>query len=588
MRATLENCRLASQDDQVPVPKNRTCLIVSAERTALSVAGLTVLLTWSPQPGLAQEDTEGYAITNQTVIESCQRCHTVDDDGRMTRISYLRKTPEGWQTSIRRMVALHDVGVTPSAAREIVRYLSDRQGIAPKELRPALFELERRLIDHDYQGDSGVEFTCIHCHSMGRVMTQRRTKDEWALLIATHRALYPLVDFQAFRRPGPAPTEPGPDGRPPDTRHPMDRAIDHLSSVYPLESPQWAAWSATARPPRLAGTWALSGYEPGKGPIYGMVTISADPDDDAAFTTMASYMYAESGDAVEGAGQALVYTGYQWRGRSNPGADSELREVMFVERDQREMSGRWFRGAYDEIGPDVKLQRVSGAAILTGAYPKAVARGERVEVRVFGGGLTAGSVASLDFGSGVTVSSVSGPNDGAVRVSLAVADDAQIGARDLFAFGALLEGALVVHDGVDRIAVTPETGMARVGGGGNFPRGYQTYEAIGFDDGEDGEPGTDDDLSLGRVDVSWTVEEYAATFGDDDVAFIGSMGQDGTFVPAIDGPNPDRVGSRNNVGDAWVIATHTTTEGEELRARAHLLVTVPLYMRFEPWQEVSR
>ena len=65
-------------------------------------------------------------------------------------------------------------------------------------------------------------------------------------------------------------------------------------------------------------------------------------------------------------GQALVYTGYQWRGRSNPGADSELREVMLVERDQSEMSGHWFTGAYDEIGPDVRLQRVGSAALLTG------------------------------------------------------------------------------------------------------------------------------------------------------------------------------------------------------------------------------
>ena len=562
--------------------------MVSAERTALSVAGMAVFLAWTSQPALAQEDEdpEGYAVTNQTVIENCRRCHTLDDEGRMTRISYLRKTPEGWQTSIRRMVSLHDVELTPDAAREIVRYLSDQQGIAPEELRPALFEVERRLTDHDYEGDSGVEFTCIQCHSMGRVMTQRRTKDEWGLLIATHRALYPLVDRFQFRRSGPAPTEPGPDGRPPDARHPMDRAIDHLSSVYPLETTEWSAWSATMRSPRLAGTWALSGYEPGKGPIYGTVTIVASPDG-TAFRTSASYEYAESGEVVERSGEALVYTGYQWRGRSNPGTDSELREVMFVERNQREMSGRWFTGAYDEIGPDVTLQRVGGDAIITGVYPQAVARGESVEVRVFGGGLTAGFGLSLDFGSGVTAVSLSVPSGGSLRVTLTVADDAQIGARDLFAFGSLLENAIVVHDGVDRIAVTPETGMARVGGV-NFPKGYQTYEAIGFDDGPDGEPDTDDDLSLGRVDVSWTVEEYAATFGDDDVSFIGSMRQDGTFVPAIDGPNPERVGSRNNVGDAWVIATHRTTDGEELRARAHLLVTVPLYMRWDPWKEVSR
>ena len=38
-----------------------------------------------------------------------------------------------------------------------------------------------------------------------------------------------------------------------------------------------------------------------------------------------------------------------------PGSDNVWREVMFVERDWQEMSGRWFTGAYDETGIDVKL-----------------------------------------------------------------------------------------------------------------------------------------------------------------------------------------------------------------------------------------
>ena len=65
------------------------------------------------------------------------------------------------------------------------------------------------------------------------------------------------------------------------------------------------------------------------------------------------------------------------------------------------------------------------------------------------------------------------------------------------------------------------------------------------------------------------------------------MGQDGTFTPAIDGPNPAREGIRNNVGDVWVIATHRTADGTALTARGHLVVTVPNYMRFEPWREVD-
>ena len=525
---------------------------------------------------------EGYPIDDETVIARCARCHERDDEGRMTRISYERKTPEGWQTSLRRMVALNSLRITPEEARQVVRYLSNNQGLAPEELEPGRFEVERRMIDYTYDGDSDVEFTCIQCHSMGRVITQRRTREEWELLLATHRGLYPLVDFQAFRRLGPPP-EAGPDGTPPDTRQPMDVAIDHLSAVFPLDTPEWSAWKATMRPARLAGTWIVEGHEPGRGPLYGTVTITPGEAEDE-FETRATYRYAESGDEVARSGQAVVYTGYQWRGRSNPGAEDELREVMSVDRGWNEMTGRWFSGAYDEHGPDVTLRRANGPAI-AGAHPRALARGSAgVEVRVFGASLP-GSAADYDLGPRVTVASASVSGDGAVAtLRVSVASDAVIGARDLFAGGASRAEALVIHDGVDRLEVTPATGMARVGGA-NFPKGYQVFDAIGWDDGLDGESGTDDDLRLGRVPVEWTMEEFSATFDDDDVEFVGSLGADGSFTPGADGPNPARRGSRNNVGDVWVVATLSGAELERpLRARAHLIVTVPLYLRFDPWE----
>lgn len=561
--------------------------MASAARLNLTVAATAtvgVLLAWIPSEQTPTTDptvafADGFAIENQRVIDRCSRCHIQDDEGRMSRISWLRKTPEGWQTSIRRMVALHGARLNQEDAREIVRYLSNAQGLAPEELRPGRFEVERRMLDHDWDGDSDVEFTCIQCHSMGRVMTQRRTGEEWGLLLATHRSLYPLVDFQAFRNGGPASEED-------DPRHPMDRAISHLSEVYPLETPEWSAWSATMRSPRLAGTWALSGYEVGKGPLHGSVTITADPNDPDVFTSEASYVYAESGERVQRSGQALVYTGYQWRGRSNPGAANELREVMMVERDQSTMTGRWFSGDYDEMGPDVTMRRVRGGAHVTGVYPAALEAGSTVDARIYGTSLTAATAADLDFGPGVTVASTSNPANGSIGVRLQVSATAPIGSRDLFAWGQLVESAVVVHDGVDRIEVTPATGMARTGGA-NFPKGFQTFEAIGYDDGPDGEAGTKDDLALGRVDVSWSMEEYAATFGDDDVDYVGTLRQDGVFDPAPDGPNPERTGLRNNIGDVWAVATHRTEAGDELSARAHLIVTVPLYMRFEPWREVD-
>lgn len=512
----------------------------------------------------------GHPIRNATVESECSRCHVQDDEGRLSRISWLRKTPEGWQTSLVRMMALHGVELGPDEARAIVRYLADEQGLAPDELRPGLFEVERRLVDYDYPGDSGVEFTCIQCHSMGRVITQRRTREEWALLLDTHRALYPLVDFQAFRRASS-------DGDP----HPMDVAIDHLAETFPLETPEWSAWAATQRSPRLAGEWTLSGHEPGRGSIYGRVTIQADPADPDAFTTRASYVYAESGERAERSGQAVVYTGYQWRGRSDPGGDSELREVMLVERDLQTMSGRWFRGAYDELGPDVTLKRVGSAAVVSGVHPSALARGSSASVTLYGANLPT-SATDFDLGEGVSVRSVESRGGGALALRLDVAPDARVGRRDLYAGGATLEAAVAIHDGIDRIEVTPLTGLARTGGA-SLPKGYQVFDAVGYDDGPDGDPDTDDDVELGRVDVSWTLEEYAATYGDDDIDFVGRILSDGRFEPAADGPNPERSGNRDNIGDVWVVATHRTPSGRDLTARAHLVVAIPLYIRFDPW-----
>ncbi len=555
------------------------------KRLTIQAAGALVVAFALALGAQAQEEEEsaGIPVTDQLVIESCDRCHAVDDDGMMTRVSYMRKSPEGWQQSIRRMVTLNDMELDPEVARDIVRYLSDKHGLAPEELRPGRFEVERRLIDWSYQvsheGDEDVDRVCSSCHSMGRVVTQRRTKEEWDLLMAMHRGYYPLSDTQGFRRFGP----PAPDAT--DTRHPMDKAVAELSGKFPLTTAQWTSWSATMRPPRIAGTWALKGHDPGRGPIYGTVEIVEEAGDGADFTTRARYGYARSGEQVEREGRAIVYTGYQWRGRSFEGDDeaTALREVMMVERGWSEINGRWFAGDYDEFGPDVTLLRADGPVVL-GLHPVAMRSGESGTVTVHGVNLPTGlGAGDLDLGPGVEVVSVTRSDSEVVAAEVTASDEAAVGARDVFLAGRPVPGHLTVYETVDRILVTPEAGMARLGGGA-FPKGFAQFEATAFSDGPDGEPETDDDLNLGFVDVVWSMEEYSAVFDDDDIEYVGTLGADGLFQPALDGPNPDRDGLRNNVGDVWTVATWRGPDGEEVRGRAHLIVTVPLYMRWEPWR----
>ena len=77
-----------------------------------------------------------------------------------------------------------------------------------------MFEAERRLIDYTYDADKDLNTLCSGCHSMGRVISERRTKDEWVGLMNMHRFFYPGIDGASggFRQGGPGPEAAGAGG----------------------------------------------------------------------------------------------------------------------------------------------------------------------------------------------------------------------------------------------------------------------------------------------------------------------------------------------------------------------------------------
>jgi quinohemoprotein amine dehydrogenase len=256
---------------------------------------------------------------------------------------------------------------------------------------------------------------------------------------------------------------------------------------------------------------------------------------------------------------------------------------MIVERDRRRMSGRWFTGAYDETGIDVTLDRLGTDPVVAGTSLTALKTGSTaVAMKIFGTNLpTSIKADDIGFGQGVKIARVVSAKADEIAIEVDVANNAPVGPRDLSVAGGVKPSTLVVYDKIDGIKVIPQAGMARVGGN-VFPKQFQQFEAIGVNYGLDGKPDTPDDLNLGAVPVKWSLEEYTATFGDDDVQFVGTIDQNGLFTPNGDGPNPKRSGNRNNVGDVWVVAELAPAPGSgstrPQRARAHLLVTVPLYM----------
>ena len=535
----------------------------------------------SPAPAAPATD-EGIPVESALVRSACGGCHRPDAKNRMTRISYRRSTPENWENTVKRMISLNHVKVEPAQAREIVKYLADNHGLAPAEAKAVAFESERRLVDRAYEADKETSVVCSSCHSIGRVMSERRTKQEWELLLAMHRGYYPGVDSQpmnegaGFRRGGGRRGADGGEARRADTGHPMDRIITHLSGQFPLRTADWTAWTAAMQPPMLAGRWAISGSAPGKGAIVGQVVIAADPAMPDTFTTDTRFTFVRTGESVTRKGRAVVYTGFQWRGRGTAVTSEDVwREVLALDRTGREMSGRWFTGAYDELGIDVRLIRLAADPVVLGASVASLKTGvPQTGVRLYGANLPPKlTIKDISLGQGITVSRVVSATPNVVTIDLDVAEGAKAGPRDISIAGTTSPSALVVFDKIDSIKVLPMAGLARLGGVVH-PKQLQQFEAVAFNDG----------VSLGIVDVKWSLEEYAATFGDDDTRYVGVLDEKGLFIPSLDGPNPQRSGERNNIGDVWVVADLSPSPAlgltKPLRARAQLIVSVPVYMRW--------
>ncbi|MBI3695153.1 MAG: quinohemoprotein amine dehydrogenase subunit alpha [Acidobacteria bacterium] len=529
---------------------------------------------------------EGIPVTNQLVIDKCSACHKRDEKGNLSRISWERTTPEGWELAIKRMVRLNGLSLTPEEARQIVRYLSTYHGLAPEEAKPAMYQAERRIQDETPPNDFTKE-ACMVCHTYGRVISWRRSKEEWDLLTKMHIGYFPVIETQGFRRPPQPPNAPPP---PPgtDTRDNVERAVEFLAKTFPLHTPEWAAWRAGMRAPKLAGRWLVSSTQIGRGRIYGEMVIepTANPDE---FTTNAKLVQVKNGTTSTRSGRAVLYAGYAWRGRSTS-SDSDdakqAREVMMVARDQSQIEGRWFWGGYDEFGVDVTLRRAGSDPVVFGVDRLALktgSTGERIEI--YGDNLPTGlAPTDLDLGSGVTIKRILNQSARSLSVEVDVAQDALVGKRDVAVRRAVATGAFALYDKIDYIKVHPGDAMARLGGSGH-PKGYQQFEAIAYNRGPDNKPNTADDVSLGPVDATWSMEEFYAVYGDDDKDFVGTLSPTGLFTPAGEGPNPKRKFGRNNYGDVWVVATYqpkdAPSDAKPLTARGYLVVTIPLYVRWD-------
>jgi quinohemoprotein amine dehydrogenase len=588
----------------------------------------------------------GIPVDDVLVQSLCGRCHTRDDREHMTRISYVRKSPEGWARTIKRMGRLHGLQLTPTTAKALVRSLSNSHGLTRAEAERGLYDSERRVHWSEEHHEEDFKRACAQCHPLGRALLQYRDRDEWELLRATHVAMFPLSQRQvgggppressrrsppsaaassrssggSSARGGSARGGSASDGASTRNRRGSgaDRVLEKLRQEQPLFTPDWERWTQNRREVPLAGTWVVHGHETGRGDVWGTLELTRTEEDsyDGVWTLRWS-----DGSTARRESKGILYAGYSWRGRSQDDGTS-WREVLLLDDTWRSFRGRLFSGSYDEIGVDVTLQRDDGRARLVAAQDRALevpSTGHVVQVLANSALPATLRLADFFVGEGLTVTKVERLDARRAAVTVDVAAGTRLGTRTL-AFGADPAGVqLTLYDTVDYVRVRPLQGLSRVGGA-KHPRQYERFEAFAVHRGKDGKPYTDDDVDLFQVRPTWSLQEFRVREGDDDLAYVGAIDpRTGVFTPNVDGPNPARKWQANNVGDVYVCceleldvpvrpkpdpepADGGDQQGEQADeappppparerrrffARSHLIVTVPIYARWQvlDWED---
>ena len=507
---------------------------------------LLTSLAWAWSPAHAADDA------GNLLMQACGSCHAEAGSDELTRIREQRKSPEGWSMTLTRMIRLHGVRAGSDQREALVKYLSDHYGLAPEEARPWRYMLERQPNVSGEDADEELAVLCARCHSFGRVGLQRRTEADWRKLVHFHLGQWPTTEYQALSR----------------DRNWWDIASTEapvkLAGMFPMQSDAWTKWKGKAAPD-LSGTWRFAGHQAGQGDYDGRMTLTAQGGD--RYDIDYEVRYA-SGESATGLGQGVLYTGYEWRATVALDDNATIRQVMALE-DGR-LSGRWFLADQSAIGADVTAVRADRPSVLA-VQPGHLKRGTTAVVEVQGASLDG----AVDFGPGVRVISTVTESADRRRLSVRIAEDAPLGPRTL-RVGALTTVPLVtVYDRVDSVRVFPAEAIARVGGnGGTLDRVPAQFLAVGYMNGADGEPGTGDDVRIGPLDATWSVDnanELAASL--EDAKFAGEIHANGQFRPAEAGPNPKRPFSTNNAGDLTVKA-RVMDGSRSVSGDAHLIVTV--------------
>jgi quinohemoprotein amine dehydrogenase len=544
----VENMSAAISGNSVTANQHRIHFLRIAK--ALFVAMLAITHTTLVGQTIGLDD--GFVITDPLVIAKCGSCHPRDERGHMERISWVRSTPEGWQEALRKTVLEKRVMLTPAEARGLVKSLSASQGLAPEEAKPITYYAERRIHDErPYDGQPLAE--CTKCHAAARPLSWRRAPEEWRQFTGEHAKQY---KFELNR----------------DT-------VTLLGQQSSLHTAEWDAWRARKAPLDLSGRWLVIAHLQGRGKYIGEMEVERGSEP-GEFNTRVKLRSTKDGSEMTRTGQTVAYGGYQWRGRSR-GANAakspedpsnDAREAMWFSPDATQGKGRWFWGQYQEFGFDVEMRRPgAGATLLAIDRPSLKIGSKGNSICLLGDRIPDDlAPADISLGPGVMVRRITSRHPTEVVIEVDVAASAVPARNDVAVRSSILKSSLALYDRVDYIKVTPESSLAAFGGPAH-ERGFGAFEAIGYQRGPDAKAHTEDDIELGSIDVTWSMEVFYAVDSSGNNK-VGAVSPDGLFTPAAVNPGVNY--------DIWVIATALSERNKDNRplvGKGYVVVTIPEY-----------
>jgi quinohemoprotein amine dehydrogenase len=524
----------------------------------LSKIGIGALL--SSLPLFAVDAQLGKEIINS----KCTACHIGNLDEGLSRISDQRKTPEGWYMTLNRMQRIHGLSLTAEEQSNVIKYLSDNQGLTPDEIKPYTYVLDKT--PNFQKPETNPELfneMCVRCHSEARIGLQRRTAPEWESLVNFHVGQFISFEAQALAR----------------DRDWFEIAkkeiVPLLAERFGKDEATWTSFKESIKDYETPTEWSFYGHTPSKGDFSAKLTLSKDSDSNYSVEMSGNY---ENGSKFEAKGKTIVYAKTELR--STFEIDGvKYRQILHIDPKTSTAEGRMFEVLHTENG-----SVLSGVALNTkdvsivGIYPNALKTGETSTITIVGNNLNS----KLDFGKNIKVSKILKEASNEVVVEVAVDKNAKLSTSDIKVADKDFKNALTTYEKIDYIKVTPDYAIARDGGNDTtdaIQKEYATFEAYGYSFGKDGKKGTADDVKLTVLPAIWNMKPYdEQAIEDKDIQYAGSINRyTGVFTPSEAGPNPVRKLMANNVGNLTITATYIKNN-QKLEGESHLIVAVPKFI----------